>query len=133
LDTFKASGITMEQQDSEDLLLIEAYGDDGFRIRGRRVEGSILIVGNVFFPIETRDVTLLTEADFDKLLNEADVPEILLVGTGERMALLPPPIRKFLQEKNLPAELMDTGAAARTFNVLRMEERRVAALLLAVK
>ena len=43
---------------------------------------------------------------------------------------LPPsdPVR----EAGVVIEPMDTGAAARTFNVLLMEERRVAAALLAV-
>jgi uncharacterized protein len=37
-----------------------------------------------------------------------------------------------VREAGVVIEPMDTGAAARTFNVLLMEERRVAAALLAV-
>lgn len=122
----------MEQQGSDDLLLVEAYGDGGFRLRGRRVEGSVLLVGDGFFPVEAESVADLTEAHFDQLFTAEEKPEILFVGTGAKMQLLPGAIRKFLEAKGFMPELMDTGAAARTLNVLRMEDRRVAALLLQV-
>lgn len=122
----------MEQQGSDDLLLVEAYGDGGFRLRGRRVEGSVLLVGDGFFPVEAESVADLAEAHFDQLFTADEKPEILFVGTGAKMQLLPGAIRKFLEAKGFMPELMDTGAAARTLNVLRMEDRRVAALLLQV-
>ncbi|MEX0298444.1 MAG: MTH938/NDUFAF3 family protein, partial [Kordiimonas sp.] len=75
----------------------------------------------------------LTEAHFDEVFSAVDKPEILFVGTGSKMQLLPAPIRKFLEAKGLMPDVMDTGAAARTLNVLRMEDRRVAALLLQVE
>ena len=43
-----------------------------------------------------------------------------------------PELRKALHEAGVVAEVMDTGAACRTFNVLMAEERRVAAALIAV-
>ncbi len=128
----QTGGIYMEQQGSGDLLLVEAYGNGGFRLHGRRVEGSVLLVGDGFFPIDAKTVADLTEADFDAVFSVENKPEILFVGTGEKMQLLPASIRKCLEAKGLMPELMDTGAAARTLNVLRMEDRRVAALLLQV-
>lgn len=129
----QSGGVYMEQQGADDLLLVEAYGDGGFRLRGRRVEGSVLVIGDGFYPIGAASVAELSETDFAQLLSAEERPEILFVGTGEKMQLLPADVRKYLQSKNFMPELMDTGAAARTFNVLRMEDRRVAALLLQVE
>lgn len=131
-DKIQTGGVYMEQQGSDDLLLVEAYGDGGFRLRGRRVEGSVLLVGDSFFCIDVEDLSDLTEAHFEKVFSAAEKPEILFVGTGAKMQLLPAALRRFLEAKGLMPELMDTGAAARTLNVLRMEDRRVAALLLQV-
>lgn len=122
----------MEQQGSDDLLLVEAYGDGGFRLKGNRVEGSILLVGSSYFQVNAKTVGDLTETDFDEIFSADEKPEILFVGTGVKMQLLPTAVRKFLHAKGMMPELMDTGAAARTLNVLRMEDRRVAALLLQV-
>jgi uncharacterized protein len=62
---------------------------------------------------------------------DADVG-VLLLGCGQRMQLVTKNLRDPVREAGVVIEPMDTGAAARTFNVLLMEERRVAAALLAV-
>lgn len=120
----------MEPQEAAGLLLVDAYGDGGFRLAGKRVEGSVLVSENGYLPVEVDHVSRLRESHFDALDGEISKAEILLIGTGEKMALLPGDLRKQLQSANIGFELMDTGAAARTFNVLRMEDRRVAALLI---
>jgi len=129
-EAFQSGGIFMTQPDGEDLLLVEAYGDGGFRFLGKRVEGSVLVTGAGFFPVEANAVEDLQECHFEKLIEGPERSEVLLVGTGERMKLLAAPLRKYLLGNGLAPDLMDTGAAARTFNVLQMEDRKVAALLL---
>lgn len=130
-ESFKTGGIYMEQQEG-DYLLVEAYGDGGFRFLGRRVEGSVLVTEAGFFPVEAASMAELVSGHIAAIAGATERPEILLVGTGEKMALPPASVRKMLQETGLGYELMDTGAAARTFNLLRMENRRVAALLIQV-
>ncbi|MBL4837360.1 MAG: Mth938-like domain-containing protein [Kordiimonadaceae bacterium] len=127
----QSGGVYMEQAE-DDLLLVEAYGDGGFRMKGSRLEGSLYITADGFYPVACKTVADLTEADFDQMLSDDAKPEILLVGTGAKMQLLPVAIKKFLVEAGHVPDIMDTGAAARTFNVLRMEGRQVAALLLQV-
>ena len=46
--------------------------------------------------------------------------------------VLPPKIRMALKEVGINLEVMDTGGAVRTFNILQAEGRRVAAALIAV-
>ncbi len=56
-------------------------------------------------------------------------PELVLLGTGARQSF---PARIFGAQflaKGIALEVMDTGAACRTFNVLVAEQRRVVALL----
>ena len=57
-------------------------------------------------------------------------PEIVLVGTGQRQVF---PDRAFLGtflSRGVGVEVMDTGAACRTYNVLIAEGRHVVAALL---
>jgi uncharacterized protein len=48
------------------------------------------------------------------------------------MALLPSKLRADLRSLGLAIEIMDTGSACRTYNLLIGEERRVCAALLPV-
>ena len=59
-------------------------------------------------------------------------PELLLIGCGRQIALAPDSLRAAIRERGLALEVLDTGAACRTYNVLLAEERRVAAALIAI-
>ncbi|TAK74024.1 MAG: hypothetical protein EPO11_07560 [Gammaproteobacteria bacterium] len=56
-------------------------------------------------------------------------PDILLIGTGETHVLLPVEIYGELVNRGIGVEVMNTGAACRTFNALSAENRRVVAAL----
>jgi len=58
--------------------------------------------------------------------------EILLLGCGRRMAMVPSALRARLKAAGIVVDAMDTGAACRTYSVLLAEGRRVAAALLPV-
>lgn len=70
----------------------------------------------------------LTAQHFDVL--EELGAEIVLVGSGSRMRLPSPPVLVPLVHLRAGFEVMDTGAACRTYNLLVSEGRRVAAALL---
>ncbi len=57
-------------------------------------------------------------------------PEVLLIGTGTRQTFLSPEVTRPLLQLGIGVETMTTQAAARTYNILMSEERRVLALLL---
>ena len=65
------------------------------------------------------------------LLESAEI-ELLLVGTGVDVVPLGEALRRRLREAGIRIDVMQTGAAARTYNVLVAENRRVAAALIAV-
>jgi uncharacterized protein len=56
-------------------------------------------------------------------------PDVVILGTGPTQHFPPAAIRKVFAERGVGLEVMDLGAACRTFNVLVQEERRVAAAL----
>ncbi|SAI43023.1 Protein of uncharacterised function (DUF498/DUF598) [Bordetella ansorpii] len=60
----------------------------------------------------------------------ANAPEVLLVGTGRRQRLLPPDVLRPLLAAGIGVEAMDTEAAARTYNILMAEGRRVIVALI---
>ncbi len=112
--------------------LITGYGNGGFKISGQRHDGPVLV-----FPNRTLAwaVTTLADVSMDSLapvLAAAEPVQILILGCGR--GFLPPDFD--LQERLLAAgialEWMDTGAACRTYNVLLLDGRDVAAALLAV-
>ncbi len=59
-----------------------------------------------------------------------DAPEVILVGTGLKQQFLPPHATQALLKLGIGVETMSTQAAARTYNILMAEGRRVIAALL---
>lgn len=104
---------------------IDGYGPGFFRIGGRIVEGPILVSA---LGVSTwggyEDVAALLA-----LKGQVDV---LFVGTGDEVAHLPAAIRAALDDGDLAVETMASAAAARTYNVLLAEGRRVAVALMPV-
>jgi uncharacterized protein len=56
-------------------------------------------------------------------------PDILVLGTGPTQRFPPAAFRVLFARAGIGLEVMDLGAACRTYNVLVQEERRVAAAL----
>ena len=57
------------------------------------------------------------------------LPEAVLLGPGSSNVFPPRELMFAFARKGIGLEVMDTAAAARTFNVLANEGRRVAAVL----
>jgi uncharacterized protein len=72
-----------------------------------------------------RDATTLTPADLAPLL--ALEPELIVLGTGAAQAFPPPETLAACLSHGIGLEAMTNAAAARTFNVLAGEGRRVVA------
>jgi uncharacterized protein len=59
-----------------------------------------------------------------------NAPEVLLIGTGGRQRFLRPDVLRPLLKSGVGIEVMDTQAAARTYNILMAEGRRVVVALI---
>jgi uncharacterized protein len=112
--------------------LIEAYGGGGFRFADVGHRGSLLGVPTGMWAWPYAHASELDVAAFDRVVAEADEIDTLLVGTGADITGLKPEIRAALKARGVVVEIMATGAAARTWNILLGERRRVAAALIAV-
>ena len=75
-----------------------------------------------------RAPTALTEAHLASLA--ALTGTVLLLGTGVRQRFPAPPLLRPLVAAGIGVEVMDTGAACRTYNILVAEGRAVAAALI---
>ena len=118
---------------ARDAPVIEAYGGGGFRLGGARHEGSVLIVADAPRAWSVRAMSELTLADLEPVLAAgATEVELVLLGAGARNALPPREVRDGLRDAGLGLEFMDTPAAARLYNLLTSEGRKVAAALIAV-
>lgn len=112
--------------------LIEAYGDGGFKISGVRHSHSVLLFPDRTEPWDVADFAQLADVDFTPILTNEPQPEMVLIGCGTEFMPVPAAVRKQFRAAGVPLEMMDTGAACRTYNILLAEGRRVAALLIAV-
>jgi uncharacterized protein len=113
--------------------LVEAYGDGGFRIGGVAIKGSLLVMPERTLAWPVAGMEDVDFASFAALMPYAADIQVLLLGCGRRMALVPLALRAELKSAGMVLEPMDTGAACRTYNVLAAEDRRVAAALIAVE
>jgi uncharacterized protein len=112
--------------------MIDAYGNGGFRFADMSHRGSILVLpsGIMAWPVVAGQA--LTIDDFAPVFNESVSIRNLLIGMGAHSASLPDTIAWRFRELGLVFEAMPTGGAARTYNILLGENRKVAAALIAV-
>jgi len=111
---------------------IDSYGNGGFRFAGMSHKGSVIAMPT---GIQAWSVSLPTRIDVSSLtpvLAELGQVDMLLIGTGEKALPADSPFARALRELGFNVEVMDTPAAARTYNILFSEGRRVGAALLAV-
>lgn len=116
----------------EDRQIIQSYGSGRFKVSQIAYEGSIVVLPGRTI---SWDVASLDDVNLDSLapvLGEDPRIEILLIGCGAMMQLLPRELSQTCRQQGLAIDAMDTGAACRTYNILAAEGRRVAAGLVAL-
>jgi uncharacterized protein len=111
---------------------IDAYGNGGFRFADMSHKGSILALPSGIYAWSPVSIAELTPQSFDLIRREADAIDTLLIGTGADPAFLDDAIVWRLREGRMAVDAMTTGSAARTYNIMLGENRRVAAALIAV-
>lgn len=108
--------------------LIRGYSDSEVRIGGHTVRGSCIVTADALITQwEPQSFAELGAAHLEALL--ALNPELVVLGSGPTQRFAPAEIRALLSSRGVGLEVMQLGAACRTFNVLVQEERRVAAAL----
>ena len=112
--------------------LIDAYGNGGFRFADMSHRGSVLMTPSGIRAWDVTDARAIDRTALRPIQAEAGAVELLLVGTGLDIVPLSDDLRRWLKDVGIGLDVMQTGAAARTYNILMAENRKVAAALVAV-
>jgi uncharacterized protein len=109
--------------------VIQAISARGFTIDGGIYEGLFLTPRSAheWGPPALADLTI---ADLEPLLALQPSPEFLLLGTGPTMTFPPRGLVRALEARDTGIETMDSRAAARTWGILRAEERWIVAAIM---
>jgi uncharacterized protein len=118
-----------------DRQIIESYGQQGFRVSGVNYPGGAIVFPDTTIAWSAEAMIDVTVQSLEPVRVRAGTEraiEILLLGCGARMRLVPPTLRAAFRVHRIVIDEMDSGAACRTYNVLMGEGRRVAAALLPI-
>jgi uncharacterized protein len=114
------------------LVPIDAYGRGGFQFAGMSHRGSLLCLpgGITAWPVSAP--AQIGEAELAPVFAAAGEIGLFILGSGSDPWLMPPSLRSRFADCKLAVEVMTTGPAVRTYNILLGERRRVGAGLIAV-
>jgi len=109
--------------------LIRSYGHNEVRIGETVIRSSCLVKADrIVSDWRPRSVAELSLDDLQPVL--ALQPEVVVIGSGPKQAFPAPEILGAVMSRGIGCEVMDTGAACRTYNILASEGRTVVAALL---
>jgi uncharacterized protein len=115
---------------SSGINIIRAYGGGELRVNDTVYRGALILSASTLHAhpaIQNLDELIAIDPSHILALE----PELVLLGTGTTQIFPAASFGAQFLRAGIGIEVMDTGAACRTFNVLVGEQRRVAALLLA--
>ena len=108
--------------------LIVGYDAAGVRLRDRLLSASTLLTPERIVDWPVRSVAELEGAALEALLGVG--AEIVLLSTGPTQQFPAPAVLASAARAGIGLEVMDLGAACRTYNVLVADERPVALALI---
>ena len=108
---------------------VQRLTSEGFSVDGQTFRAVLLTPERAIAwdppALDEIDVALL-----EPVLGLAPPPEFLILGTGATMRFPPRRLVEALEARGVGVEAMDSRAAARTWGLLRGEERWIAAALM---
>lgn len=107
--------------------LVSGYGAGYIAVNRVRYEKCVLVTPEAVTEWNVSGAETLSETDFGFIAELK--PEIVIVGTGAVQRLLPPALARALAATGVGFEVMDSGAACRTYNILAAEGRKVVAAI----
>jgi len=113
---------------SEQRLLIRGYAEGVLRVGDRQITTPVMLgPTEVHGTLQASEPSELTEAELAAVF--AAQPEVVIIGWARGQFFLPAAQRRWFLERRIGLELMELGAACRTFNVLVADDRRVIGLM----
>ena len=121
--------MSLIEERPEGILTIRAVQADRIIIEQRELSASFIVA-----PEQLLDSWAPTAVEqIDQTAIEpiiALAPQVVLIGTGARQRFVAPRVQALLLQRGIGVESMDNAAAARTYNLLAQEGRRVVAAFL---
>jgi uncharacterized protein len=109
--------------------LVRSYTPGEVRVAGTVLHRSCLIrADQLLSDWRPQTIEELTLADLDAVF--ALQPEIVVLGSGAQQRFPAAELLAAVLSRGIGCEVMDTGAACRTYNILASEDRRVVAALM---
>ncbi len=107
-------------------LPVEGYGPGFFRLAGKAHDAPLAV-------LPAGVVSWSGFEDKEPLRKSAGAIDLLIVGTGSKLAHIPEEFRVAVEDAGIGVEFMATAQACRTYNVLLGEGRRVGLAVLPVE
>jgi uncharacterized protein len=111
---------------------IDAYGSGGFRFADMSHRGSVLCLPNGIWAWPVTEPSQISADTLARVFADSGV-ELLMIGTGTMPWPMPEALRWRFRDARIGVDVMPTGPAIRTYNILFGEGRRVGAALIAVE
>ena len=112
--------------------LIDAHGGGGFRFAGMSHRGSLLCLPDGIWAWPVASPAELTGEALALVFARGEALDFFILGTGASSWIMPEPLRAQFRLLHISVDLMTTGPAVRTYNVMFLESRRVGAGLIAI-
>jgi uncharacterized protein len=116
------------QQRGDGANLIRRYGADYIVVGEREIRDSVILSATTLTPWPPRSVDELSVEHLPVLFELA--PEVVVLATGATQKFPRAALRAEFATRKIGLEVMEIGAACRTYNVLVGEERKVLAAIL---
>ena len=116
------------QQRPDGANLIRRYGADYIVVGNEEIRSSCIVSANSFSAWSPRSVEELTVESLAPVF--ALAPEVVVLATGATQRFPRASLRAEFATRRIGLEVMEIGAACRTYNVLVSEERKVLAAVL---
>jgi len=111
---------------------IQSYGNGGFRITNVEYTGSLIVFLDECVSWNCKNENDISVNSFQSVHEAKEKPEIFIIGCGETFTRPPQDLIDYFKSHAISMEWMATGAACRTYNILALEGRSVAAALVAI-
>jgi uncharacterized protein len=118
----------LTQQSADGINLIRRYGPDFIVVGEREIRSSCIVSASAVSNWAPRSVAELSAEHLAPLF--AMAPEVVVLATGARQTFPRAALRAEFATRKIGLEVMEIGAACRTYNVLAGEGRNVVAAVM---
>jgi uncharacterized protein len=129
LDTFNVSDFASNEIK---LPRIEKCRPNGINIAGVNLKGGVILINGGIFLFDVSSLNQLTAESLQVFDLIKPIPDVVIVGTGSEMRMLPKEVVDVFKKNGIVYEVMKSKTACDTYNILVDEDRNVAAVLLPI-